>query len=193
MKKKFNFIPGLEKLDYNKNNIDFQGYYQSDKYWIHCEKELIKHLKFSNNIKNIDINYNLNNMCAIHVRRGDYINLSEYHVNLDIDYYSKAINFMTKKYINKFIVFSDDIVWCKENFKQFQNKNIEINFSNNCSAGKDLFLMSKCSFHIIANSSFSWWGSTLGQSKLTISPKNWFGPKINHNTSDLYRKSWIIL
>lgn len=193
IEEKFNFIPNLEKLDYNKNNIDFEGYFQTDKYWLHCEKELIKHLEFSSNVKNKIINYDLNNVCSLHVRRGDYLNLADYHVNLGIDYYTKAISIMTEKSINKFLVFSDDIAWCKENFTQFQNKDVEINFSENNTTGEDLFLMSKCNFHIIANSSFSWWGSTLGQSKLTISPKNWFGPKINHDTSDLYRENWIII
>jgi hypothetical protein len=53
--------------------------------------------------------------------------------------------------------------------------------------------MSLCDYHIICNSSFSWWGSWLAKSKKTVAPKNWFGGDcINHNTEDLYLKNWIV-
>ena len=34
---------------------------------------------------------NCNNSVACHVRRGDYVQLSEYHHNLTIEYYKQAI------------------------------------------------------------------------------------------------------
>ena len=67
-----------------------------------------------------------------------------------------------------------------------------ISESDNCYA--DLCIMTLCDYHIICNSSFSWWGSWLAKSKKTIAPKNWFGGDcINHTTEDLYLKDWIVI
>jgi hypothetical protein len=92
---------------------------------------------------------------------------------------------------SNFYVFSDDINWCIENFT---NPNLKINFINSGSPYVDLYLMTQCEGHIIANSSFSWWGSWLSTgSKKTIAPSNWFGPQINKDTSDIYCKNWKII
>jgi hypothetical protein len=55
----------------------------------------------------------------------------------------------------------------------------------------ELYMMTKCNYHIIANSSFSWWGSWLSNSKLTIAPSQWFGSAMGKNTDDVYCKNWI--
>ena len=58
----------------------------------------------------------------------------------------------------------------------------------------DLCLMSLCKGHIIANSSFSWWGAWLANRGKVIAPKKWFGPNNAHlNTKDLYCDNWEIL
>ena len=56
----------------------------------------------------------------------------------------------------------------------------------------DLCVMSWCNAHIIANSSFSWWGAWLGGGK-TIAPKNWFGPKGPQDWNDVYCNGWEVL
>jgi hypothetical protein len=55
--------------------------------------------------------------------------------------------------------------------------------------------MSLCDYHVIANSSFSWWGAWLGESKKVIAPSQWFGesPDMPKNWSDIYCKDWIII
>jgi hypothetical protein len=54
--------------------------------------------------------------------------------------------------------------------------------------------MSFCDYHIIANSSFSWWGSWLSNSKKTIAPKKWFSGELKvKDTVDLYLPNWEIL
>jgi hypothetical protein len=85
-------------------------------------------------------------------------------------------------------VFSDDINWCKnlDIFKGFQ-------FSQR-SAYEDLQLMSLCDMHIIANSSFSWWGAYLSSSNKVIAPRNWFGPALpDHDPSGYYLPEWTVI
>ena len=57
---------------------------------------------------------------------------------------------------------------------------------------KQLILMSACGNNIIANSSFSWWGAYLNTNptKIVCYPEIWFGPKVTHDTRDLFPESW---
>ena len=55
-------------------------------------------------------------------------------------------------------------------------------------------LMSLCKSHIIANSSFSWWGAWLSNSRDVVAPSTWFGPNNAHlDTKDLYCKGWTLI
>ena len=110
---------------------------------------------------------------SIHVRRGDYLNLSSLYYNLDICYYTKSINFINDKLNseNTFFVFSDDIKFAKVMFKDLN----VIFVDNTDNAVEELFLMTKCDHNIIANSTFSLWGALLNQNKtkICISPNKW--------------------
>ena len=89
------------------------------------------------------------------------------------------------------LVITNDKEWCQEKFNN--ERFITSPFEDACI---DLCLMSLSDYHIIANSSFSWWGSWLGKSKKTIAPWNWFssnGNLSNNNTKDLYLPNWILL
>lgn len=142
-----------------------------------------------------------NNSVAIHIRRGDYvtnIQAAIKHGVCNINYYINAIG-LIKKYIknSKFYIFSDDINWTKENFKFLDNKKIiDLKFEN--SPVTDLIMMSNCSHHIIANSSFSWWGAWLSFSnssfqkeKIIIAPKNWYLK--GYTSPHLIPKEWLML
>lgn len=107
-------------------------------------------------------------MVSIHVRRGDYINNS-FYVNLcQTDYYDRAIALFPH---DKFLIFSDDIEWCKAHFtgKQFE-------FSEGKTEVEDMNLMAACKHNIIANSSFSWWAAWLNFNldKKVIVPLDWY-------------------
>ncbi len=113
--------------------------------------------------------------CAIHVRRSDYLNPGtfEYHGVLDMDYYNRAIKALCGDNISDvlFIVCSDDISWCKENFNHLPN----VHFSEGESEITDMYLMSLCDSIVMANSSFSWWSARLGdKNKGKVAPSKWF-------------------
>lgn len=170
--------------------IDLVGYFQSEKYFIDYKEDIKKIFEFKDEIFSEEDERLSNNYCSIHVRRTDYLNLSNYHPFPGIGYYIKSMDYMRNLGINKFIFFSDDIEWCKENFG-FRDS---IEYSEKNSNIKDLALMTKCSHNIIANSSFSWWGAWLNNNpeKIVVAPSVWFGPeKKGIITDDLYCNQWI--
>ena len=106
-----------------------------------------------------------------------------------MQYYQKALSLLPENL--PVLVFSDDFKWCDQQ-SLFSDDRFMI--AQQSSVDADLCMMTFCNYHIIANSTLSWWGSWLSNSKKTIAPKNWFGGScINHNTDDLYCSDWVIL
>jgi len=175
--------------DFNTNNLIFKGFFQSYKYFDLYKNEIQKIFSPPKDIlEKIKNKYNPQDYISLHVRRGDYVNLSQYHHNLSIDYYKNAIDYF-KGY--KFLVFSDDIEWCKKHFK-----GDEFFFMENEPDYIDLYLMSQCKHNIIANSTFSWWGAYLNSNpdKIVVHPDKWFGVVYeNLDISDLFPDDWICL
>lgn len=131
-------------------------YIQDEKYFEPYQDEI--RALYGENILPVD-------MVSIHVRRTDYVN-NPFYVDLSkTDYYEKAMEVFPNE---KFLVFSDDIEWCKQ---QEMFKGCE--FSERGSEIDDMNLMAGCKAHIIANSSFSWWCAFISGKK-TVSPGNWF-------------------
>ncbi|MCR4320267.1 MAG: alpha-1,2-fucosyltransferase [Candidatus Brocadiaceae bacterium] len=105
---------------------------------------------------------------------------------------AKAINIIVEKIKNPhFFVFSDDTGWVKENFK-LVNPITVVDHNGPQKAYEDMGLMSLCKHHIIANSSFSWWGAWLckNPNKIVVSPSGWFNDK-SLNTNDFIPDGWI--
>ena len=176
------------------NNTKMVGYFQSEKYFSHNRKQTLDLFSIDNETNQFLISkYGelLNNKtCSLHVRRGDYLRLSEFHPPQSVDYYKKSVEMVGEDF--HFLIFSDDINWCKENLSFIKNKT----FIEGNDDYQDLYLMSMCENNIIANSSFSWWGAWLNvnENKKVISPKIWFGEKNKHlNTNDIYCTNWIKL
>lgn len=179
-----------EKIKINDKTL-LNGYFQSEKYFLHNRNEILNlYSPTKKDLDYIDQKYGKilkYENCSIHVRRGDYLNLQTYHPLCTMDYYNNAINDIGEDRL--FLVFSDDIEWCKNNFK-----NGNFVFVENEKDYIDLYIMSMCNSNIIANSSFSWWGAWLNKNKnkKIIAPKNWFGvSKKGINTKDLYPKKFI--
>lgn len=174
---KFSYIP----IKYQKNMM-LDGYFQSAKYFSDYSDYIMNVFSLSTEkfLSNDDVT-------SVHIRRGDYIKYSNYHKVLDKEYYETAIETIGS---GKFLFFSDDINWVKENFK---SRNFF--YSELSDEVQELSIMSNCTNNIIANSSFSWWGAYLNKnkSKIVISPNHrcWFGELGPKDTQDLIPETWI--
>lgn len=174
---------------------DIHGYFQSKKYWEHC-KDLINEkltfkTKFKNEIKEKHKRIFEKFVIAVHIRRGDYVDNSNYY-QLPISYYINALEQYNLNLYN-ILFFSDDIEYCKIHFQCLPNAY----FSEGNSDIEDLCLGSLCSYHIIGNSTFGWWMAYLSNSitsNRTIRPNEHFtGKLLNNNIKDYYLQNWIVI
>jgi len=174
------------------DNVILNGYFQSEKYFSDCAEE-IRRLFTSYSIgvsDELNLILSQNTTCSVHVRRGDFAKFPEHHPLQQMSYFESAMGMMPKN--SMFLVFSDDIDWCKMNFSENHN----IKFVEGNRDYEDLYLMSLCNHNITSNSTFSWWGSWLNSNpqKIVVAPKNWFGTAYSHiSTSDLYCPGWIVI
>jgi hypothetical protein len=205
----FCFIP--EFFDECPDNVILDGYFQTEKYFTHIEKEIHEDFTFKKNYLipcQEYINYLSSPPIFLHIRRDDAIGREQYHPILPIKFFEDALEQFPKDTLC--FVFTDDMEWCKsqELFKQerflFNEKNERYSYKSIDGSGKlqntllpqiDLCLMSLCSGGIIANSSFSWWGAWLQNNRgkvIAPDPKKWFGSAMtNLDTSDIVPKRWI--
>lgn len=134
---------------------------------------------------------------AIHVRRGDYASDARammVHGVLPELYYSQAIRFIREQVPEaRFFIASDDVATATNLVASLPDSEVLAGKS----AGDDLFLMSRCRHHIIANSSFSWWSAWLDRRSggLRIAPQAWFTPEAlkTRPIDDLIPADWVRL
>lgn len=168
--------------EFNSSHIYFfQGYWQDIKYyeWLsnNVPNFVLRAKTVPEELKNIETAIMRGKeSVSIHIRRGDYFapeNVGIYGV-CDVNYYEKALSQITKgKRDMEVFVFSDDIEWVQKNIHFKVPYTIVPNYD--VSQFAYIELMSKCTHHIISNSSFSWWGAILNEKKdsLVISPSKW--------------------
>ena len=108
---------------------------------------------------------------------------------MEKEFYDKAIELMEKKYSNPhYFVFSEDHKWCKENIITDNRITFVGSECNDIRDSGHLYLMTQCKNHIIANSSYSWWGAFLGDSKYTIGPERW---NREQSGSEVMLEEWV--
>jgi hypothetical protein len=186
----------FSKKLYGKEGGDgyYRGYWQSYKYF-ESIPEVVKSsfifppLSESKNINMCSfLENNKDRTISIHVRMGDYLNHKSLGGVCTLNYYREAILKMEGKIKNPvYIFFSDDMAWCKKNFKLPNIKFVDWNSGE--LSFRDMQLMSLCGNNIIANSSFSWWGAFLNSNKdkTVIAPKIWIR---GIETEDLIPNDW---
>jgi hypothetical protein len=191
---KKNFIKILRKF---KFNID--EFYQTPKYLNSIKSLLVREISLKNPSDRFNeaVSKIKKSSVSIHVRHGDYLNdekTKNFHGVLDLEYYKKAYNKLKEKQkIKQVVFFSDNIEWVKKSFNFIDCEVIYVNHSK-LSDTEELILMSKCSHHIIANSTFSWWGAWLNPNpnKIVIAPKQWTTKKTSDEL-DILPKGWVQL
>lgn len=209
---------GRKSLEYHEEDCNYDrrvlekepayltGYFQSECYFKEIEDEVRRAFTFQpvifeklsqdRKIQVLSYEKQIEQSLAvsIHIRRGDYLEGSEiYGGNCTDAYYQRAIAFIREKYPRAvFFVFSNDEdfseKWLRDNFpgRDF----VLVRGSTEETGYLDMYLMSRCRHHIMANSSFSWWGAYLNPSrdKTVIAPSRWFN---NQNCRDIYTPEMI--
>ena len=181
LKEKADFTIEPEALT-RKGDTYYDGYWQHEEYFKEIRKALLEVYRFPdfNDERNSELAKQLSatNSCAIHIRRGDYLTDPLRKGTTDTDYPERAIKQM-KDQVNPLLwcVFSDDMAWVKEHLGKLlpQDKTVFVDWNPADESYNDMHLMTLCHHHIIANSSFSWWGAWLCQreEQCVIAPKQW--------------------
>lgn len=204
----YHFYEGFFDLP---NNIYLSGYWQSERYFQPFASVMREQLvpQESMSSENVALKQQMMNSpsVSIHIRHGDYQAkaYSGFFAIQEVSYYQKAIQVMRERIENPaFFVFSDDIPWSRQVFADLEATFIDHNHGEQ--AYWDLVLMSNCKHHIIANSSFSWWGAWLNPraDKIVIAPQRWFVtnhytgrnpvyPTREYNLKDQLPDGWIRL
>lgn len=176
------------------------GYWQSEAYFHDIRSILLSELVPLDSPSAADLAImdlmKSNNAVSLHVRRGDYVALksaSVFHGTCSLKYYRSAIQFVADRVDSPmFFIFSDDPEWTRANLElPFLTHYVDHNVAGH--ACQDLRLMSHCQHHIIANSSFSWWGAWLVDSPngVVVAPSAWFAN--GQPTPNLIPERWHCL
>lgn len=194
VEKQFNFDPQV----LNQDSAFYEGCWQSEKYFRDVEDRLRSDFifrceippesqKFLKKITEV-------NAVSLHIRRGDYLNQVQNQLYGGIctdQYYKKAIAYIREKVENpRFFIFTNDPDWAKANMTDDEYEVVDCN--DESKGYLDMFLMSKCCHHIIANSSFSWWGAWLNPNpeKIIVAPSEWIKGR---DCSDIYTKQMKVI
>ena len=180
-------------------NWDIGGYFHTFQYFHEHRSDLVSIFTFKDSVATEALSRKEKirdgepyPLISLHVRRGDYLQVSS--LNLGLSYYSDALKSVMNTFADsyfKLVVFSDDIEWSKTNFGSKSFTFVE------CKEGRepheDIYLMSLCDHNIIANSSFSWWGALLNTNpnKIVIAPQRWFNDdKMQREAKDIVPNKW---
>jgi hypothetical protein len=178
------------------------GYFQSESYFADHDPQIRRELRVTTppdaqNAEWLDRIQNDPLAVSVHLRRGDYVAVAKAghtHGTCDAAYYSRAIAYLCDRVITpRAYVFSDDPEWVRAHLHL--DVEMEVVSHNGPNAHfEDLRLMSACRHHIIANSTFSWWGAWLDarRDKTVIAPQRWFATDRLVNP-DILPSDWVRL
>jgi hypothetical protein len=181
-------------------NTYLSGYWQSEKYFADIWEQLVSDLTpiaqpSSEDSRLIEEMRDVQSV-SVHVRRGDYITLKSaaaYHGTCSVEYYRQAVSYIAERVQScALYVFSDDPDWTRANL-QFPFKTTYVIHNSPDNAVDDLRLMSHCKHHVIANSSFSWWGAWLAKrsGQIVVAPGKWL--QVDRPAPDLCPSDWVRL
>ena len=194
-------IPNKELLLY--------GYFQSYKYFETVKDSLFQLIcldKQQNRLiqktaLELFYNFEIKNI-SMHFRIGDYKSIQDCHPLMTYEYYEKALKYIINKRPSdqyQVLYFHEDVdtVDVEQIINKLkQNSSFSdikfVRVQHQLDDWEQMLLMSCCNHNIIANSTFSWWGAYFNtrNDKTVCYPSLWFGPKIGHDTRDLFPENW---
>lgn len=197
-RKKLSTYEKVEDSDFSMNNLKdknyyFRGFWQNEEYFKEYAEEIRKQFLPSGCLgkeyhcwrERIEREESV----SIHIRRTDYI---KYGAAIQPEFYISAIKKMLElTKCKKCFVFTDDVVWTTAMIEALQFP-VDIEFvsgNEGLTDIEEMMLMSRCKHHIIANSSFSWWGAWLGDDK----DKVVIAPKVKVWNENFYPSNWILI
>ena len=180
------------------DDVYLDGYWQSEKYFADITEIIHNEFTVKNpqtgKDKELAEQINSCESVSLHIRRGSYTipPYNAFHGICSLDYYQSCVEYISQKVKDPhFFIFSDDPKWALDNLKlPYPTTLIDHNDAEK--DYEDLRLMNQCKYHIIANSTFSWWGAWLckNPNKIVIAPRKWFNDS-SINTDDLIPDGWI--
>jgi len=179
--------------------VYLMGYFLSHKYtqtyWQEYARVIQKFLNSFSDLIQATFGNAFHQAVSVHVRRGDKSAdsaLSRRFAQLDRSHYRTAMQVIESRLISPYYyVFSDDITSAREMLPIRKN----MRFVTGNSAIQDLALMSQCQHHIIANSTYSWWGASLGETQyrgMVVAPNDYYADG-SPPPRDFLRRNWIII
>lgn len=181
--------------------VYLDGYWQTAKYFQDMEALVRNEFQFSQHMslenRAIAEIMEESNSVSLHVRRGDYVSdkrIANVHGVCGLDYYLQALDELEGRVRDPYyFVFSDDPQWVLDNMR-LEGRYMVVEHNQGVDSYNDMRLMGLCDNHIIANSSFSWWGAWLGCNleKVVIAPNRWFND-FPADARDLYDPTWILI
>ena len=163
----------------NKSYI-FTGFFQTEKYFINYRNEILQIFKEPEYIKDKFNNFNLKEVVAIHVRLGDFLNISKHFVNLNT-YYKNAIDYCIENNNKKFVIVSEekDIEKIYRVYPILRGISLSTKIIKTDTEIEDLYFMTRCKGVICSNSTFAWWGAWLNNNsaKIVIIPSKWMNDR----------------
>lgn len=193
----FRFQPKLGELP---PPLYIRGYFQSFRYLQGCEDVIRRDFTFRDPLGELDSRIlemaTASPSVALHVRRGDYVSnptTNAVHGVLSMDYYGAALRLLRER-VGAFrvFVFSDDPYWAQTHLR-FDGPTVFVSHNHGVNGFQDMRLMAGCHHHIIANSSFSWWGAWLSgaHDKIVCAPRRWMNRAIE--IGDLVPPDWTLI
>lgn len=208
----FHYTP-LPSLENSNQDALLVGYFQSPKYFEAQFDTICRMIRYKTICATFREQYpvvssSLSNTISMHFRLGDYKNLPDYYPILTKEYYERALNYILsfieeeKTITVYYFCEREDNTVVSAMIEDLRQKETLVTFHKVADSMPDweqMIFMSLCRHHIIANSTFSWWGAyfskaVIDSSSITCYPKKWFGKNLaNHRMDDLFPNDWVAI
>lgn len=183
-----------------RDGVYLDGYFQSERYFSSVREALRREFQpvdpLDDRSRATLADIEAGPSVAVHIRRGDYVSdpkTLSVHGVCDPSYYAQAVRLLAARIGSaRYFVFSNDFEWVARHVP-LPAGYVPIDW-NGDAPERDLHLMARCRHHVIANSTFSWWGAWLAAQagQLVVRPEPWFDAA-DLSADDLLPRHWTAL